>query len=64
LTVDQAGGDKLSVKDTLLSKAESEFSRMIRAAAQQQRFGRVGLIVHMQAGAVKTLEKHDMETFR
>ena len=47
-----------------LHRVELEFSRLIRTAIERKKFGQFGVIVSVQAGVIKTFQKHDVETLR
>ena len=48
----------------VLARVEAEFSRLLREAVAAGRFGQFGLIVSLQAGGIKTYQRHAIETLK
>jgi len=51
-------------REQLIQRAEAEFSQLVRRAVEARKFGHFGLIVSVQAGWIKTLERRDVETLK
>ena len=45
-------------------RMEAAFSRLLREAMSQRKFGQFGILVSLQAGHVKTYQSHAVETLK
>lgn len=63
----QPGEDDASPTTTTIAEArrmEAAFSRLLREAMSQRKFGQFGILVSLQAGHVKTYQSHAVETLK
>lgn len=62
--VPQQPGQDQPQQQRQVDRVVTEFTRLIQEAVQQKKFGHFGLIVSVQSGAIKTFQKHDIETMK